>query len=267
MIDILIKNMEKQKSFKKYEGIEPINAVREGLTEMACMQDVPWNIIADNCYDAKKYNNKVKKELENKIGLKYLKLADTRVEPTMEQFIDFLNDCNTYSVMERKGSTARKVTDKIQKGARNIEQKTKNSKTKAMINKSASSIDNLVNNTMDKVRDMNAEEKRRKIVEGGFRFNLLKLIRKAILVAGTAHIGGPVFAAISLITSSALSKKTEAREKKRILHELETELKIAEEKIEDARGEQDREKKYELIRLKNTLEKDVTRIRYNLKPY
>ena len=62
-------------------------------------------------------------------------------------------------------------------------------------------------------------------------------------------------------------KNTEKREKKRLLLELETELKLTKEKIEDAKSENDKKKKYQLMRIESTLEKEITRIKYGLRYY
>ena len=49
--------------------------------------------------------------------------------------------------------------------------------------------------------------------------------------------------------------------------ELQTELKIVKEKIEDAKGENRKQEKYELMRIEATLQKEITRIKYNLRYY
>lgn len=90
-----------------------------------------------------------------------------------------------------------------------------------------------------------------------------KVTRKALGLFGS--LTGPLFAAIALYTAVALDKKIERRQREKILADLEMELKICEEKLEDAKSEGEREKKYELMRIKNRLEKDINRIKFNLK--
>ena len=46
-----------------------------------------------------------------------------------------------------------------------------------------------------------------------------------------------------------------------ILNELELELKMVKEKIEDARSAGDNEKKYQLMRIENSIEKNIQHIR------
>jgi hypothetical protein len=69
------------------------------------------------------------------------------------------------------------------------------------------------------------------------------------------------------LAGTALSKRTKEREKKRILLELETELKIVREKIEDAKGENEKQKKYQLMRIEADLEKEVMRIKHGMRYY
>ena len=49
--------------------------------------------------------------------------------------------------------------------------------------------------------------------------------------------------------------------------ELQTELKIVKEKIEDAKGENRKQEKYELMRIESQLEKEILRIQHGLRYY
>lgn len=96
-----------------------------------------------------------------------------------------------------------------------------------------------------------------------------KVVGGAGKAAGTVTGGLSAIAItiIGLMVVRALSKNTEEREKKRILLELETELKIVKEKIEDARGDNNKQQKYELMRIQANLEKEITRIKHGLRYY
>ncbi len=78
-------------------------------------------------------------------------------------------------------------------------------------------------------------------------------------------VGGPVFAVIGLITGIAIDKSLDHTVRQQILHEMEAEMKIIEEKISDAKSAGDKKEKYQLMRLQSTLEKDIDRVRYGLK--
>ena len=120
-----------------------------------------------------------------------------------------------------------------------------------------------------------------------FRRIFMKLIvvwkSKALMSAGLAlfGIGFPWSWIIIIIhwlarmkfyagTASAVLNNGEDHDnevgRKRVLQELELELKITREKIEDARSAGDQKAKYQLIRIENTLEKEIYRIRYNKAP-
>lgn len=125
-------------------------------------------------------------------------------------------------------------------------------------------VDNLVNNTLNNLRDMDRNERRNRIVEGGYRLKLYKIIGDAALVGG-AYLVNPALAAIGLIAGIAVDKNLDRRTRRRIVDELEDELKIVNEKIRDSDMNRDKNQKYQLMRIKNKLEKDIQRIHYGLK--
>lgn len=161
-----------------------------------------------------------------------------------------------------------------------------------------------VNRKIDNIMNLGQEAKREKIITGKNTFKLSKALKTAISLIGGAGVAagtskvvgakaagkiagktiaskiaakgakvalGPIVGAaiaiIGALTVRALHKNTEEREKKRILLELETELKITKEKIEDAKAENDKEAKYQLMRIQTNLEKEITRIKHGLRYY
>lgn len=127
-------------------------------------------------------------------------------------------------------------------------------------------IDNLIDNTLGQMKKMDRDERRKRIIEGGFKVKLFKLIRNAATIGGLALIH-PALAAITLLSSVAIDKTLDARVRRQILNEMEDELKMVNEKIEDSRGEGDRQKKYQLMRIRTKLERDIQRIQYRLSTY
>jgi len=110
---------------------------------------------------------------------------------------------------------------------------------------------------------MDKNERRNRIVEGTFRKKILKIVRNAI-VLGAEWAISPALSAITLLAGIALDKKADKKVKNQILQELNLELKIVDEKLEDSRSDGNRKSKYELMRIKNKLEQEIDRIRYNL---
>ena len=132
-----------------------------------------------------------------------------------------------------------------------------------------------INRKLDDIMNLARDSKREKIITGKNTVKLGKALKTIVTILGSSAIAkvtlGPVVGTattiIGLLGSYALSKRTEEREKKRILLELETELKITKEKIEDAKGENAKEQKYQLMRIQANLEKEITRIKHGLRYY
>ena len=195
---------------------------------------------------------------------------------TMEQFISFIQDCIKFEPLDMTLEAAgRNMTRNAQKKLRKINNKVngkRNTVTKNLrrLDDKASDV---VNRKLDGIINTGRDLAREKIVEGRPAVKISRFIRNGImaLAAGTGAVSllGPaaaaVIVAIGLYCKRNLTKKTEEREKKRILLDLETNLKITREKIEDAKAENDRKKKYQLMRIEATLEKEITRIKYGLR--
>ena len=195
---------------------------------------------------------------------------------TMEQFISFIQDCIKFEPLDMTlEAVGRNMTRNAQKKLRKINNKVngkRNTVTKNLrrLDDKASDV---VNRKLDGIINTGRDLAREKIVEGRPAVKISRFIRNGImaLAAGTGAVSllGPaaaaVIVAIGLYCKRNLTKKTEEREKKRILLDLETNLKLTREKIEDAKAENDRKKKYQLMRIEATLEKEITRIKYGLR--
>lgn len=223
----------------------------------------------------------------------------------MEYFILF-NSVQNEVVEEGTSRIISKGTEKITRGVGNASAKSRgmgSSSSKVdQIKRGAKVIDDrasgAVNAKIDDIINFTQEQKREKLITGKNTIKLSKCLKTLIaaIAAGTAAKGlgnaagkaagkaiggkvgkvvgaglGPVAGAaitiVGLLVARALSKNTEEREKKRILMELETELKIVKEKIEDARGDNNKQQKYELMRIQANLEKEITRIKHGLRYY
>ena len=92
---------------------------------------------------------------------------------------------------------------------------------------------------------------------------LFKILKNGIAL-GVVFAVSPAIAVIGLLGAIAIDQKLDRDARQEILHELENELKMCDEKIEDARGDRNKEKKYQLMRIKHKLEHDIGRIKYYL---
>lgn len=124
-------------------------------------------------------------------------------------------------------------------------------------------IDDKLSDVVNNVKKVYRNDLRNDIIEDKTRVKLMRLIRNGI-VAGTTIALGQGIGAIAVLSAFALKKNAKEKERRKILNELELELKVVEEKLEDSKSDGDREKKYKLMRIKNQLEKDINRIKYRL---
>jgi hypothetical protein len=195
---------------------------------------------------------------------------------TMEQMISFINGCYKYGYIDNvMEATGRKPTRKVEKGLRGINDKLNGKKNtmKKNLRRMDDKASEVANRKLDDIINYGRELKREKLIEGRPQIKIGRFIKSSILAVagatGTAALFGPAVAAIivaiGLMCRKNLLDKTEKREKEKILLDLETDLKLTREKIEDAKAENDRKKKYQLMRIEATLQKEITRIKYNLR--
>ena len=160
---------------------------------------------------------------------------------------------------------ANKIKSKAQKVKDNI--KKSGQASKAAVNhvkNTGKAVDDALTNTVNKAKDTYRNDIREEIVEDKTRVKLFRIVRKGIGI-GVAVAVNPALGAITALVTYALSKKVKEKERRRILHELNEELEIVNEKIEDARGDSDKEKKYQLMRIRNQLKRDINRIQFRIK--
>ena len=175
-------------------------------------------------------------------------------------------------------NTAHKMHDGAQKTMSKIATATSNTKRIVEpIKKIADPVVNLINKTVNSIKDMDAKERRERIATGDFKFKLFNTLRKGIGIIVGAKVGiaaasgsiagmalGPVIALIAILSSCALDAKLDRKMRQQILNELEAELKIVNEKVDDSKSDDSKEKKYQLMRLQSKLENDIDRIKYRL---
>lgn len=107
------------------------------------------------------------------------------------------------------------------------------------------------------------DDDRRKayIIKPGTRKKYFRALRLCIMHYGAFAIN-PVLN-IVLFICQKLSKGKNVRIRNELIRELEAEIKVTEEKIEDAKANGDNKQKYALIRIKDKLTAEVVRIRAN----
>ena len=228
----------------------------------------------------KKYNDSLVKfenmDITDEIGeLDIIKLAEA---------YQLAHDICKYQYMQEADTKIiTRGTNKITKAIGNASAKSRgmaDAKSKiGAIKRGARIVDDrasdAINKKIDDIMNFSRDAKREKILTGKNTVRVSSVLKNAIkiLVAGTAGVGlfgpiaGAVIGLIGVLGARGVSKNVEDREKKRILLELETELKIVKEKVEDAKGENNKRQKYQLMRIQANLEKEITRIKHGLRYY
>ena len=191
--------------------------------------------------------------------------------------------CEYESTMEASSRIITKGTEKVTRAIGNASSKShgmsKSDSKIGQLKRGAKIVDDrasdAINRKIDEIINITKDSKREKLITGKNTVKLGKALKTIIMLFGSKHVAfkllGPIKGTgvmiITMLAGYALSKRTEEREKKRILLDLETELKITREKIEDAKGDNAKQQKYELMRIEATLEKEITRIKHGLRYY
>lgn len=103
---------------------------------------------------------------------------------------------------------------------------------------------------------------RDKIVEGE-QFSAIKILKKIFTTAAIfsySKIAGVLYIIVKHYCSNAVTNK----ERKKLIGEIELEIKMLDEKIEDARGDGNRQAKYSMMRTRAELQKALEQIKYGL---
>ena len=103
---------------------------------------------------------------------------------------------------------------------------------------------------------------RDKIIEGE-QISPIKVIKKIMTTAAIfsySKIAGVLY----IITKHYCSKAVTNKERRRLIGEIELEIKMLDEKIEDARGDGNRQAKYSMMRTRAELQKALEQIKYGL---
>ena len=112
-----------------------------------------------------------------------------------------------------------------------------------------------------KVDEKDDERRIKYMTEPGFRKKAFRNLKLAIMYGSAAQIK-LAFVPITALTRH-FSKEKDRRIRNELLNKLETEIKICDEKINDANSEGDKNEKYQLMRIKAKLERERLRVRTN----
>ena len=161
-----------------------------------------------------------------------------------------------FSAMDKEAKQQRKMSIRQQKG-----QEVKNA-----VNAVTALPKNVIDSIKDQVKQLDEkDDERRKnyMTEPGFRKKAFRNLKVAIMY-GTAAQAKLAFVPIVMMCRH-LSKKKDRRIRNELIREIETEIKVTEEKINDANANGDTKEKYKLIRIKDRLDAELVRVKVNSK--
>lgn len=113
------------------------------------------------------------------------------------------------------------------------------------------------------LEQMDDDRRKEYMIRPGFRKKIFKNIRVAAMYGATAYVN-KFYLPITWFARK-MSKEKNKRIRNEFAAELETEIKVTEAKIEDANSKGDQEQRYQLIRIKDKLTRDLARVKYNSK--
>ena len=125
---------------------------------------------------------------------------------------------------------------------------------------------NIVNSIKDQVHQIDKlddERRKRHMTEPGFRKKAFRNLKLAILYGSAATVK------LSLIPIVAVcrhfSKEKDERIRNELVRNIQTEIRVCEEKISDANSKGDEKEKYRLMRIKDKLDAEMIRVKTNSK--
>lgn len=179
-----------------------------------------------------------------------------------------------YYVMEGNtiGKKAREISRKVNKTEAHV---IKNAgETLKQVQKAGKEavtpMEKFINESITKIKKADANERRNIIIQGGILPKVWRWLKRGIVIAATGAAGAvftpaAIAAGIEFIGWVASDKFLDKKERSKLLRELEDEIQIVNEKIDDSRGDENKQKKYELMRIRNDLKRTQDKIRLGLK--
>lgn len=161
-----------------------------------------------------------------------------------------------HNAMDNEAKFLKKTADRQQKGLE--------------VKNAAKAVTAIPKNILDSIKQTIADwdkwdDNRRKnyIIQPGFRKKAWRNLKLALLYGAGANINMAFVPVIFM--ARKFSKKKDRRIRNELARELDTNIKVCEAKIEDAAADGDKQKKYQLMRIKSDLEKEALRVKSNSK--
>lgn len=122
---------------------------------------------------------------------------------------------------------------------------------------------NGLKNEIHKLDTMDDERRKAYITAPGYRKSILKKLKLAILYGGAAETNLALIPVI--MTYRHFSKIKDKRMRNEAIRDIEAEIKVCDAKIEDAQQSDDKQQRYQLIRIREKLNAELVRVTTNSK--
>ena len=176
-------------------------------------------------------------------------------------------------VQEDLAKTARKVETKSQEKFAKSATKDESNTVKAAVKHAVDPMEKWIQDKYNKIKEADMNERKKMVMSGGGANRIISKVWRwvkrgvGLLIGSVVGAYIPAAALITgitfigyLCTDAFLDRKARAS----VLRDLEDEIMICNEKIDDSRGDDNKQKKYELMRIRNSLERQRDKIKYGL---
>jgi len=163
---------------------------------------------------------------------------------------------NAVKMKDKAAPVTNKAKDATVKGAK---------KGANLIKKIPTALQALIDNTYGRLKKMDKAQRRKAMLEGGMYKKLTVLIRTGLKLGVFAL--GPILGSIGLLGLLVHDQKVNSKVRLQIVEDMQQELKITKEKIRDADASGDKNAKYQLMRIEDALQRDITRVKLDSDSY
>lgn len=190
-----------------------------------------------------------------------------------DEIADLERDSEDRDPKKAESPKAKNLANKIQNKAMDNEAKFLKTQAKSQqkgmeIKNAAKAVTAIPKNILDSIKNTIAEwdkmdDNRRKdyIIKPGYRKKLFRNLKLALMYGAGASVSLATVPVLAM--ARHLSKHKDRRIRKELARELDTEIKVCEEKINDAAANGNTQEKYKLMRIKSDLEKEALRVKSN----
>lgn len=217
---------------------------------------------------------------QEKVG-KYTESSDKDDEDVSDEDIDAVDDDEkekkeeVSSGKKPKAPEAKNLANRIQfkamdKEAKQMKDKSIRQQKGQEIKNAAKAVVQIPKNVIDSIQDQvhkidKADDERRKnfMTTPGFRKKAFQNLKLAILYGTAAQVKLALVPVVAI--GRHFSKEKDRRIRNETVREIQTEIKVCDEKISDANSNGDQKEKYRLMRIKDQLDAELVRVKTNSK--